>query len=77
MTKETLLLYINQNYSIFTLQVIEKGVSCFKSCNAMVEQYLFDHRLFNKFLFENDLLSKKIELESGELVYRITRKELY
>lgn len=73
MTKETLLRYINQNNSIFTIQVIEKGVSCFKSCNAMAEQYLFDNRLFGQFLFDNDLISKKIELDNGELVYKIIK----
>lgn len=77
MTKEKLLSTINRMNYVFSIQLIEKDIPCFKSCNAMAEQYLFDHRLFNKFLFENDLLSKKIELESGELVYRITRKELY
>ena len=77
MTKEKLLSTINRMNYVFSIQLIENDILCFKSCNAIVEKYTFDHRLFDKFLFENDLLSKKEELESGELVYRIIRKELY
>lgn len=73
MKKEVLLEEINKGHEWFDKSLIENDISCFRGWTAMLDCWSFKVDLFNKFLFENDLLSKKIEFENGELIYEIIK----